>query len=65
MYDVHLACGDTIACNTLPALGAYRFCIHCDGKRRVTGIASWPAVTLAERDATSTHPDSYAHSPGS
>jgi len=42
LYEIHLSCGDTINSAVEPRLGVYRFCIHCDGKRRVVGI-QYPA----------------------
>lgn len=36
--EVNLACGDTIAVPTVPAIGAYRHCIYCDSRKRVTSI---------------------------
>ena len=36
--DATLACGDTISVRTVPAIGAYRMCIHCDSRKRVTAV---------------------------
>lgn len=38
LTEVTLACGDTISVRTIPAIGAYRMCIHCDSRKRVTAI---------------------------
>lgn len=38
--EVHLACGDTVTVASVPAIGAYRFCVHCDSRKRVTAIAA-------------------------
>lgn len=37
--EVHLACGDTVAVKSVPRIGAYRFCEHCDSRKRVVSIA--------------------------
>lgn len=36
--EVNLRCGDTITVPTMPAIGAYRYCEHCDGRRQVIGV---------------------------
>jgi hypothetical protein len=36
--EATLACGDTISVRTAPAIGAYRRCIHCDKRERVTAV---------------------------
>lgn len=46
LTEVHLACGDTISTASIPRIGAYRNCIHCDRKVRVASIGT-PAVPAA------------------
>jgi len=36
--EVTLACGDTITVKSVPAIGTYRMCIHCDSRKRVVGL---------------------------
>lgn len=36
--EVNLRCGDTITVASMPAIGAYRYCPHCDGRRQVIGV---------------------------
>ena len=38
LIEVTLTCGDTVSTRVQPPLGAYRYCIHCEGKRRVVAI---------------------------
>jgi hypothetical protein len=42
--EVHLACGDTVTTQAVPRLGVYRFCIHCDSRKKVVAIASQPTT---------------------
>lgn len=44
--EVNLRCGDTITVQSMPAIGAYRYCIHCDGRRQVIGV---PVTGSTER----------------
>lgn len=36
--EVNLACGDTRTVATVPGIGAYRHCPHCDSAKRVTSV---------------------------
>jgi len=48
--EVNLRCGDTITVSSMPAIGAYRYCEHCDGRRQVIGV---PVVDVTPRCLTS------------
>lgn len=58
--EATLSCGDTIAVQSRPAIGAYRLCIHCDSRKRVTEVID-PAAIAADLEAAATV---LAHSPG-
>lgn len=53
--EATLACGDTISVRTVPAVGTYRHCIHCDSRKRVTAV-----VNHADQAATPTADDFLA-----
>ena len=63
--EANLSCGDTITVQSAPAIGAYRFCIHCDSKKKVTEVRdydmddcrseNWNEVEAREGSAMSTH----------
>ena len=45
-YELTLTCGDTISCGSHAETGAYRMCIHCDSRKRVTrSVFVQPIVT--------------------
>jgi hypothetical protein len=44
--EVNLRCGDTISVPSMPAIGAYRHCEHCDGRRMVIGV---PVITACPK----------------
>lgn len=50
-YEATLACGDTVSASTLPTVGSYRLCIHCESRKRVTAVTdSWQRAADAIGD---------------
>lgn len=45
--EVNLECGDTIQLKNKPRIGVYRFCIHCDARKKVIGFPYDNARQLA------------------
>lgn len=40
-FEADLTCGDSVSLIRRPAIGSYRHCIHCEGRRRVTAVRGY------------------------